>query len=98
MGGPFWEASLFNGPKRGYPPKKIQFFFQKIISQRIDRNCQEVLSTSELRFSHDKHLKICQVNMPPPLMSNRVKVVIILGFMFISEVTLLRGMLHQKMG
>ena len=26
MGGHFWEASLFKGPKGGHPPKKIQFF------------------------------------------------------------------------
>ena len=29
MGGHFWEASLFKGPKGGYPPKKIHFFLEK---------------------------------------------------------------------
>ena len=46
-------------------------FFQKIISQQIDRKYQEVSSPSELRFSRDKRLKICQVDMTPPL-NNRV--------------------------
>ena len=29
MGGRFWWASSFEGPKRGYPPKKNQDFFVK---------------------------------------------------------------------
>ena len=44
------------------PKKKYIFFLHKIISQQIDRKCQEVSSTSELQFSHDKRFKIC----PPP--------------------------------
>ena len=26
MGGHFWEASLFKGPKGGYPPKIFKYF------------------------------------------------------------------------
>ena len=54
----------------GYLPK-ILFFFQKVFSQWIDGKSQKVSNTSEPRFSCDKCLKICWVNMPP--MRNRVK-------------------------
>ena len=66
MGGHFWEASLFKGPKGGYPPKKKFNFFSKINSQRIDRKCQEVSSTSELRFSLNKAAKLLGVLKTPP--------------------------------
>ena len=72
MGGRFLGANFLQGAEGGVPPKKNSIFFQKIICQPIDRKCQEVSSTSELRFSRDKRLKICRVNMPPP-MRYRVK-------------------------
>ena len=63
MGGWFLGADFLRGAEGGVPPKKNSIFFQKIISQQIDRKSQEVSSTSELRFSRDKRLKICRVNM-----------------------------------
>ena len=66
MGGWFLGADFLRGAEGGVPPKKNSIFFQKIISQQIDRKSQEVSSTSELRFSRDKRLKICRVNMTPP--------------------------------
>ena len=49
----------------GWADKPI-FFSQKIFSQLINRKCQEVSSTSQHQFSHDKPSKICWVNMTPP--------------------------------
>ena len=66
MGGWFLGADFLRGAEGGVPPQKNSIFFQKIISQQIDRKSQEVSSTSELRFSRDKRLKICRVNMTPP--------------------------------
>ena len=64
MGGGFWVPTSFEGLKGGTPQENF-IFFQTIISQQIDRRCQEVSSPSELRFSRDKRLKICLVNMTP---------------------------------
>ena len=66
MGGLFLGADFLRGAEGGVPPKKNSIFFQKIISQQIDRKSQEVSATYVKLLGRDRCWKKVWVNLTTP--------------------------------
>ena len=72
----FWWASPFEGPKGGYPPKKVQFFLVKSLVNGLTGKETQFQPLWPGRLAVIKAQKKCGSIWPPPPMAERVKTII----------------------